>query len=354
MCQPSIMRKWFSSWSLSRRTGQITATLLLATTTAVLILAHVYHLGVPGIIVALLPGLPGLWLAWVPYRDQQKTAQETNLRELSDQLAMAVARQWETEAKIRRLNDPYPLPVSWSAADPDLTDNWAVIEALGSTGAGRPMTADRDTWANGPAELAGQGDGLAAVLAQVPTRRLVVLGEPGAGKTILMVRLVLDLLASRQAGMPVPFLVPLASWNPLSQGLDEWLATRLTVNHSALTAAAGDGTQAQALLEAGLILPLLDGLDEIPEVIRGPAIAQINEELRPGITVAVFRRVAALPLSVTPVFGGRLRGVTSFRPSLVTLSWWRAAGRCSGASGRRPGAACVVVTSAARRRAGRG
>ena len=71
------------------------------------------------------------------------------------------------------------------------------------------MTADRDTWANGPAELTGQGDGLTAVLAQVPTRRLVVLGEPGAGKTMLMVRLVLDLLASRQAGMPVPFLVPL-------------------------------------------------------------------------------------------------------------------------------------------------
>ena len=67
-----------------------------------------------------------------------------------------------------------------------------------------------------------------------------MLGEPGAGKTMLMVRLVLDLLASRQAGMPVPFLVPLASWNPLGQSLDEWLTTRLTVNHSALTAAAGE------------------------------------------------------------------------------------------------------------------
>ena len=81
---------------------------------------------------------------------------------------------------------------------------------------------------------------------------------------------------------------------------------------------------------------------------RYPAI------IRLCITVAVFRRVAALPLSVTPVSEVRLHGVTSFRPSLVTLSWWRAAGRCSGASGRRPGAACVVVTSAARRRAGRG
>jgi hypothetical protein len=294
------MRKWFGGWSPSRRTGQITAALLLGTTVTVLILASVYHLGVPATIVAVVVGLPGLWLAWVPYRDQRKTARETNLRELSDQLAMAVTRQWEAEARIRRLNDPYPLPVSWSAADPELTDDWAVIEALGSTGAGKPVAADRDTWANGPAELASQGDGLAAVLAQVPTRRLVVLGEPGAGKTMLMVRLVLDLLASRQAGMPVPFLVPLASWNPLSQGLDEWLAARLTVNHSALTAAAGDSTQAQALLEAGLILPLLDGLDEIPEVIRGPAIAQINEALRPGDAIIVTCRIEDYQRTVQP------------------------------------------------------
>jgi GTPase SAR1 family protein len=38
----------------------------------------------------------------------------------------------------------------------------------------------------------------------VPTGRLVVLGEPGAGKTILMGRLVLDLLARRADGGPVP------------------------------------------------------------------------------------------------------------------------------------------------------
>ena len=35
---------------------------------------------------------------------------------------------------------------------------------------------------------------LADVLAAVPTGRLVVLGEPGTGKTMLMVGLVLDLL----------------------------------------------------------------------------------------------------------------------------------------------------------------
>jgi hypothetical protein len=41
---------------------------------------------------------------------------------------------------------------------------------------------------------------LADVLEQVPTGRLVVLGEPGAGKTILMVRL--DLPARRASDGP--------------------------------------------------------------------------------------------------------------------------------------------------------
>ena len=49
------------------------------------------------------------------------------------------------------------------------------------------------------------------VMAQVPTGRLVVLGEPGAGKTMLMVRLVLDLLARRVVGGPVPIWSP---WHP--------------------------------------------------------------------------------------------------------------------------------------------
>ena len=41
-----------------------------------------------------------------------------------------------------------------------------------------------------------------------------MLGEPGSGKTMLMVRLVLDLLAAREAGSPVPVLTPVASWIP--------------------------------------------------------------------------------------------------------------------------------------------
>ena len=40
------------------------------------------------------------------------------LAEVADRLATAVGEQWRAEAVLRGLNDPYPLPVSWGAADP--------------------------------------------------------------------------------------------------------------------------------------------------------------------------------------------------------------------------------------------
>lgn len=48
--------------------------------------------------------------------------------------------------------------------------------------------------------------------------------------------------------------------------------------------AAGQPSRIAALLSVGLILPILDGLDEIPGEVRGPAIARINDSLRPANT----------------------------------------------------------------------
>ncbi len=109
------------------------------------------------------------------------------------------------------------------------------LETLARNWAGGPP-AQRAAWASAAEDLAGEGGELANVLAYVPTRRLVVLGEPGAGKTILMVRLVLDMLVDRAPGGQVPFLVPLASWNPKEQELRAWLADRMTVEVPALAA----------------------------------------------------------------------------------------------------------------------
>src|SRR5499425_550190 len=156
------------------------------------------------------------------------------LGEVTDRLAIAVGRQWEAEAGVRRLNDPHPLPVCWDGMAAGLVEDLAFLAATVSSWPGDPPS-DPAGWALQPSDLDGSDNELGDVLSRrVPTRRLVVLGEPGAGKTILLVRLILDLLARRSAGGPVPVLVSLASWNARVQDCHGWLAGRLTNDHPGL------------------------------------------------------------------------------------------------------------------------
>jgi len=158
-----------------------------------------------------------------------------------------------------------------------------------------------------PFALAGADDDISRVLARVPTGRLIVLGQPGSGKTTLMVRLVLDLLAARGSASPVPVLVSLSSWHPLSQDFREWLAATLIIDYPGLAGVPPEGmvapTSAAALLVSGLILPVLDGLDEIPGIARTAAIKRISEELRPGESVVLTSRSREYREAVEPQSG---------------------------------------------------
>jgi hypothetical protein len=306
----------------------VAAGLLVVTTALALLVARIYHLGLAATLVAILGcgGLPGLYLAWAAYRDTRDEISKTTLNEIADQLALAIGAQWDAEVRGRRVNDPYPLPVSWSGADPALTDDWGSLEELARSGAGWPAARPSFNLAVGREELAGQGRELPNVLARVPTGRLVVLGEPGAGKTILMIRLVLDLLDIRARNDPVPFLVPLASWRPGEQELSGWLAARLTVDHPALKAPAppdsGTGSCAEALVREGLILPVLDGLDEISESIRGLAIARINDAMQPRRPIVITCRTEDYENAVRPQGGMEivLRGAAAIQLQPLTAS----------------------------------
>jgi hypothetical protein len=252
--------------------------------------------------------LATLWVAWVAYLDSRRSGAETvelSLAEVADQLAMSVHAQWETEAKARGLNDPWPLPVRWAAAEASLAGKWEALVRLATSGRGWPPPVG--IWAVSPDQLAGGDRELADVLGRIPTGRLVVLGEPGAGKTMLMVGLILDLLARRASGGVVPVLVSLSSWNPAHLDLYAWLTIELAIDHPSLTAAApprsAAGNRIAALLEAGLLLPVLDGLDEIPDVVRGSAITKINDALRPGQKVVVTCRTEQYRDAMRPSAG---------------------------------------------------
>ena len=275
--------------------------LFFGTAAAAFMVASHFHIGVGSTVIAVLLGgvaPAGLYLTWATYWESH-TAGELTLPEVADLLAEAVGTQWRMEAAVRRLNDPFPLAVSWMAADPSVTESWDELLTLASSGMGWPTPS---AWASGPDDLAGSGSDLASVLKRVPTGRLVVLGDRGAGKTVLMVRLILDLMRIRARGGPVPVLFPVASWNPSELPLFDWLATRLIMDHPALAQRFLDQdlTYAEALLAEELILPILDGLDEIPDETRGLAITTTNDALQLGVRLVLTCRTEAYRDAVRP------------------------------------------------------
>ncbi|MFJ3310336.1 NACHT domain-containing protein [Streptomyces sp. NPDC086549] len=225
--------------------------------------------------------------------------------DMADQLAQGVRQQWEAEARLRRLNDPFPLPVAWEAADADLVESWTHLTELAEDWPGQSPQAD-SAWALSPAGLAGKGGDIIQVFECVPTRRLVVLGEPGAGKTMLLIRLLLALLEHRLPGGPVPVLFTLASWDPARQDLYAWMAEQLTQDHPALRAPTlsdpsqtSAGTQARVLLQQRLILPILDGLDELPESLQARALHAINQALPARQPLVLSSRTAEYRSTLT-------------------------------------------------------
>ncbi|MFI8281026.1 NACHT domain-containing protein [Streptomyces sp. NPDC085929] len=91
--------------------------------------------------------------------------------------------------------------------------------------------------------------------------RLVITGEPGAGKTLLAIHLVLALLSDRTRSRadPVPVRFSLAGWSP-GLPLQRWLAEQVA---DRFAAEGVSRRRAVALVKCRRILPVLDGLDEM-------------------------------------------------------------------------------------------
>ncbi|KOU26438.1 hypothetical protein ADK52_09620 [Streptomyces sp. WM6372] len=97
---------------------------------------------------------------------------------------------------------------------------------------------------------------IATYYERTSTGRLVITGPPGAGKTVLSVELLMRLIGRRTAGAPVPVRLSLAEWNT-DTPFEHFLAAQVVQNH-------GISPQRAAwIIEHRLLIPVLDGLDEM-------------------------------------------------------------------------------------------
>ncbi|MEU9319644.1 NACHT domain-containing protein [Streptomyces sp. NPDC048295] len=86
--------------------------------------------------------------------------------------------------------------------------------------------------------------------------RLVITGAAGAGKTVLALELVLLLLQRRRPEQPVPVRLSLAEWDT-DTPLERWLVRQVSETYSVRLRAA------EVLVAQRMVLPVLDGLDEM-------------------------------------------------------------------------------------------
>ncbi|AXB41348.1 helix-turn-helix domain-containing protein [Amycolatopsis albispora] len=195
----------------------------------------------------------------------------------ADDLARVITAQLRREEELRRVHDPFPLPVRWRQAPEHLADHW---DNVCRVPAGVTAT---------PLDLSGEVGDMAGVYRRVPSRRLVVLGRAGSGKTVLTLRFVLDTLATRTPGDVVPVIFSIGSWDPTTTPLRTWLVEMLQRDHPGLAAAApGGATLAAVLVDTGRIMPVLDGFDEIAEGLHRPAMETLNSLSMPLLLTSRF------------------------------------------------------------------
>jgi NACHT domain len=103
-------------------------------------------------------------------------------------------------------------------------------------------------------------------------RHLLILGAPGAGKTTLLRKLSRGLveLAEKDAHERIPVIFELSTWTTERQPLTVWMVERLRQSYRV------PRTVAEDWVKRNQIIPLLDGLDEVPQDHRNACVDAIN------------------------------------------------------------------------------
>lgn len=134
-------------------------------------------------------------------------------------------------------------------------------------------TPDIDTRFRVPGEPGGPRTGAVGHFRTLRPRRVVITGEPGAGKTMLAVHLMLALLEPREPGAPVPVRIPATAWEP-GRPFEVWFAEQISRLY-ALSAA-----QTRELVTGHHVMPVIDGVDEMSGGHAAALLDQLSSDRR--------------------------------------------------------------------------
>jgi GTPase SAR1 family protein len=111
--------------------------------------------------------------------------------------------------------------------------------------------------------------------------RLLLVGEPGSGKTVLLYKIAehLEQQHRKNASAPLPIVLNLSAWQQGSS-VHSWMIDQLCDRVNGL--GFPDPDLASDLIRSGRIAVLLDGLDEVPEAHRLDCLRALNDFL-PGV-----------------------------------------------------------------------
>ncbi len=104
-------------------------------------------------------------------------------------------------------------------------------------------------------------------------KTLLILGEPGSGKTIALLQLAQCLLERTEGDLnqPIPVVFNLSSWAKKRQAIEEWLIEELREKYQV------PKQLSQPWMKQGQLVLLLDGLDEVQEKHRNDCVRALNQ-----------------------------------------------------------------------------
>lgn len=177
------------------------------------------------------------------------------------QLAEAMMTRWTAEANTRGLNR-HVMAVRWqwvprSTRPGEQHQNLGLLRHGARTDAASSFVTD---------------------FYKLEKGRVILRGDPGAGKTTFALQILLELLRLRGESEPVPVLVSLSGWNlDKYPTLRDWLAFRLSQDFPSLNSEQPD--MAYQLVETNMVLPILDGIDENSIFQRTRLLQALNATL---------------------------------------------------------------------------